>query len=87
MRSTFLDKHPDAADDECEEGPRPVELVYDLGALDDVDRAAVEVRLADFLVRRLEVSDEDEAGGGECAQEEGAAVEEAQSAEKEFAIC
>ena len=31
---TFLDKHPDGANDEGEERARPVELVDDFGAVD-----------------------------------------------------
>ena len=31
---TFLDKHPDGANDEGEKRARPVELVDDLGAID-----------------------------------------------------
>ena len=43
MWSTFLNKHPDTADDKCEERSRPMELVDDFGTLNDVDCAAAEV--------------------------------------------
>ena len=71
-----LHKHPDGADDEGEEGARPVELVDDLGAVDIVEGGSVvEVKR---LVDALEVGDEDEAGGGEGAQQQGAPVQQAQ---------
>ena len=74
---TRLHKHPDGADDEGEEGARPVELVDDLGAVDVVEGGpVVEV---ERLVDALEVGDEDEAGGGEGAQQQGAPVQQAES--------
>ena len=74
MNWTFLNKHPGGADDEGEEGPRPVELVDDFGAVDGGGGAVVEP-FDVLIINALEVGDEDEAGGGEGAQEERAAVE------------
>ena len=71
---THLHEHPDGADDEGEEGARPVELVDDLGAVDVEGGSVVEVRLVDAL----EVGDENEAGGGEGAQQQRAPVQQAQ---------
>ena len=73
--NTRLHEHPDGADDEGEEGARPVELVDDFGAVDVEGGPVVEVKR---LVDALEVGDEDEAGGGEGAQQQGAPVQQAQ---------
>ena len=81
---TFLDKHPGGADDEGEEGARPVELVDDLGPVVGGGGGAVVESLdlcAVLVVVGLEVCDEDEAGGGEGAQEERDAVEQAEGPE------
>lgn len=51
-----------------------MELVDDLGAVDVERSSVVEVRFVDAL----EVGDEDEAGGGEGAQQQGAPVQQAQ---------
>ena len=51
-----------------------MELVDDLGAVDVERGSVVEV----WLVNALEVGDEDEAGGGEGAQQQGAPVQQAQ---------
>ena len=79
LNLTHLNKHPEGSDDKGEEGARPVELVDDLGAVDGIGGAggAVVEPLDDVarLVDGLKVGDEDEAGGGEGAQQEGAAVE------------